>query len=100
MTIEYQRSQAKAMQQYFRELNAQKAAEKAQCVAQALESCVLCPCLGLSLLAWVAALLARRMLRCCLWRIVGKYLAAATCPGRCFGTACASLFRVRAGCCV
>ena len=34
MTIEYQRSQAKAMQQYFRELNAQKAAEKAQCVAR------------------------------------------------------------------
>lgn len=31
VTIEYQRAQAKAMQQYFRELNAQKAAEKAQC---------------------------------------------------------------------
>ncbi|KAK9836300.1 hypothetical protein WJX81_003407 [Elliptochloris bilobata] len=30
VTIEYQRAQAKAMQQYFRELNAQKAAEKAQ----------------------------------------------------------------------
>lgn len=37
VTIEFQRSQAKAMQRYFRELNAQKAAEKAQC-APALHS--------------------------------------------------------------
>lgn len=62
VTIEYQRSQAKAMQQYFRELNAQKAAEKAQCVARALEPCVLSP----SLLGWVATLLSGRMLWCCL----------------------------------
>lgn len=30
VTIEYQRAQAKALQQYFRDLNAQKTAEKAQ----------------------------------------------------------------------